>query len=329
VLPLAAAQAAMSSLPTEMAAMSTLIADQTSGEKLEALHREEELVEEERIVLDSAVDKLEDRMFAPDTTPETTVSSSAPSKLGTAALSAYEEGDAFEKAADAAQIPLEAADRELEAADLDLPAAQYMANAEALSAAGAKGPGAVPGAVAEAEPVVHLTREQIANLAEAIDTMIDSPIRMEREEMAELEAERVAAAGTVEEAKKSSRAVKLLDSRVQSMMDRIKTEMEASEVSIGAAFHKLDLDGDGMLSKGELLKAMEELEPSRRPDAQAFEALLVKMDTDQDGQISVGEIRKLIKDMREIADVTDEENTGVTPGAKAAAAAAAAGGSGP
>ena len=33
--------------------------------------------------------------------------------------------------------------------------------------------------------------------------------------MAELEAERVAAAGTVEEAKKSSRAVKLLDSRVQ------------------------------------------------------------------------------------------------------------------
>mgnify|MGYP000844123366 FL=1 len=142
---------------------------------------------QERIVLDSAVDKLEDRMFAPDTTPETTVSSSAPSKLGTAALSAYEEGDAFEKAADAAQIPLEAADRELEAADLDLPAAQYMANAEALSrasealsAAGAKGPGAVPGAVAEAEPVVHLTREQIANLAEAIDTMIDSPIRMER-----------------------------------------------------------------------------------------------------------------------------------------------------
>jgi hypothetical protein len=137
---------------------------------------------QERIVLDSAVDKLEDRMFAPDTTPEMTisVSSSAPSKLGTAALSAYKEGDAFEKAAAAAQIPLEAADRELEAADLDLPAAQYMANAEALSAAGAKGPGAVPGAAAEAEPVAHLTREQIANLAEAIDTMIDSPIRMER-----------------------------------------------------------------------------------------------------------------------------------------------------
>jgi len=48
VLPLAAAPAAMSSLPTELAAMSTVIAAQTCGEKLYALHREEELVEEVR-----------------------------------------------------------------------------------------------------------------------------------------------------------------------------------------------------------------------------------------------------------------------------------------
>ena len=162
----------------------------------------DDFLHQERIVLDSAVDKLEDRMFAPDTTPETTSSSSAPAKLGAAGLSPYKEGsaryDAFEKAAAASQLPLEAA-------DLDLPAAQYIANTEAVSAAGAKGSGAVPGAADEAEPVVHLTREQIANLAcmcslrrphspqvvhltreqianlaEAIDTMIDSPIRMER-----------------------------------------------------------------------------------------------------------------------------------------------------
>ena len=137
----------------------------------------DDFLHQERIVLDSAVDKLEDRMFAPDTTPETTSSSSAPAKLGAAGLSPYKEGgaryDAFEKAAAASQLPLDAA-------DLDLPAAQYIANTEAVSAAGAKGSGAVPGAADEAEPVVHLTREQIANLAEAIDTMIDSPIRMER-----------------------------------------------------------------------------------------------------------------------------------------------------
>ena len=137
----------------------------------------DDFLHQERIVLDSAVDKLEDRMFAPDTTPETTSSSSAPAKLGAAGLSPYKEGgaryDAFEKAAAASQLTLEAA-------DLDLPAAQYIANTEAVSAAGAKGSGAVPGAADEAEPVVHLTREQIANLAEAIDTMIDSPIRMER-----------------------------------------------------------------------------------------------------------------------------------------------------
>jgi hypothetical protein len=122
----------------------------------------DDFLHQERIVLDSAVDKLEDRMFAPDTTPETTSSSSAPAKLGAAGLSSYKEGgaryDAFEKAAAASQLTLDAA-------DLDLPAAQYIANTEAVSAAGAKGSGAVPGAADEAEPVVHLTREQIANLA--------------------------------------------------------------------------------------------------------------------------------------------------------------------
>jgi ribosomal protein L19E len=49
------------------------------------------------------------------------------------------------------------------------------------------------------------------------------------------------------------------------------------------------------------------------------------MDPNESSEISNANsrqnVRKLIKDMREIADVTDEENTGVTPGAKAAAAA--------
>ena len=132
----------------------------------------DDFLHQERIVLDSAVDKLEDRMFAPDTTPETTSSSSAPAKLGTAALSSYKEGgaryDAFEKAAAASQLPLEAA-------DLDLPAAQYIANTEAVSAAGAKGSGAVPGAADEAEPVVHLTREQIATGMHVLTTTPSLP----------------------------------------------------------------------------------------------------------------------------------------------------------
>ncbi len=104
--------------------------------------------------------------------------------------------------------------------------------------------------------------------------------------------------------------------------------MQASELSIGEAFHKLDLDGDGMLSHEELLRAVEELEPSRRPDAKAFEALLVKMDLDADGQISVAEIRKLIKGMREITDDEDEDaHTG--GGGGGGGAGGGAGGSAP
>ena len=74
---------------------------------------------------------------------------------------------------------------------------------------------AVDAADTEADADVELTREQIADLAEAIDTMIDSPLRHEKEEMAELEAERVAAHDRVAEAKSASKQVAMLDSRVQ------------------------------------------------------------------------------------------------------------------
>jgi len=138
--------------------------------------------------------------------------------------------------------------------------------------------------------------------------MIDSPIRLEKEEMAELEADRIAKSDIIEEAKCSSRQVAMLDSRVQSMLQRIKAEMEQSEISIGEAFHKLDLDGDGMLSHRELLDAVEELSPERRPDTKAFEDLLEKMDLDHDGQISVAEVRKLMKGMREVSADEDDED---------------------
>jgi len=257
-LPLAAAQAAMSSLPTEMAVKSTLVDDVSDDEKLEALKREEALVEEERFVLDSAVDKLEDKLFADDE-PE--------------------------------QAPVMAPSHAVDAADT------------------------------EADADVELTREQIADLAEAIDTMIDSPLRHEKEEMAELEAERVAAHDRVAEAKSASKQVAMLDSRVQLMLERLKSEMAESESSIGEAFHKLDLDGDGMLSHRELLDAIGELHVSNRPDAKAFEELLIKMDVDADGQISVGDVRKLMKAMREMADDDDDDDVATEKQPKKAASA--------
>jgi len=302
-IPLAAAQAAMSSLPTEMAAKSSLVEDVTNDEKLEALRREEELVEEERLVFDSAVGKLEDRMWDED--QEDTADEAA------AAVSA-KRLEVKKAAAEGAGGAATAYDEDVETAP-----APTTSFDEALNAATCREGGAPHGAAAEAEggrPVeghgrpAELTREQIADLAEAIDTMIDSPIRLEKEEMAELEADRIAKSDIIEEAKCSSRQVAMLDSRVQSMLQRIKAEMEQSEISIGEAFHKLDLDGDGMLSHRELLDAVEELSPERRPDTKAFEDLLEKMDLDHDGQISVAEVRKLMKGMREVSADEDDED---------------------
>ena len=79
------------------------------------------------------------------------------------------------------------------------------------------------------------------------------------------------------------------------------------ELSIGEAFHKLDLDGDGVLSHKELMGAIDELAVEKRPDAKAFQELLVKIDVDADGQISVADFRKLMKDMREMSDADDDE----------------------
>ncbi len=179
----------------------------------------QELVEEERLVLDSAVDKLEDKLFEDDDDEE----EARERERATAAAATAVVG-AFERAAAAAR--LEAAERPSSAAGATSSAGASASSAAAVAA------GAGAGVSDAAVPLEQLTREQIADLAEAIDTMIDSPIRHEKEEMAELEAERVKTAVRIEEAKGASKQVAMLDSRVQSMMARIKAEMEVNERSI-------------------------------------------------------------------------------------------------
>lgn len=99
----------------------------------------------------------------------------------------------------------------------------------------------------------------------------------------------------------------MLDSRVSRLVDKLKSEMEDSEISISDAFKKLDLDGDGILSRRELVNAMESLNASQRPDAAAFEELLERIDVDADGQISVADFRRLMKEMQMRTDEDDGE----------------------
>ena len=159
---------------------------------------------------------------------------------------------------------------------------------------------------------------QVGEIAEAVELMAaDSPVQKEKREIEELEREREASRETVEEGKKRSSTVSMLDSRVSAMLENLRAELAETESTIGQAFHSLDLDGDGarlgvtltltkstlartflrakavariptlstrvrplpppspgagVLSHDELLKAMEELHFSKRPDAAAFQA---------------------------------------------------------
>ena len=60
----------------------------------------------------------------------------------------------------------------------------------------------------------------------------------------------------------------MLDSRVRRMMETLKTEIEEADGSVGATFKSLDLDGDGVLSREELMQAIEAMNEKRRPQAE-------------------------------------------------------------
>ena len=46
----------------------------------------------------------------------------------------------------------------------------------------------------------------------------------------------------------------MLDKKVRSMIDDLRSEIEVAETSIGSALHKLDLDDDGILSHDEIVQ---------------------------------------------------------------------------
>ena len=63
----------------------------------------------------------------------------------------------------------------------------------------------------------------------------------------------------------------------------------------------------GIVTHDELLKAMEELNLSKRPDAAAFQELLDQIDIDADGKISVEDFRRLIREMQMRGEEEEEK----------------------
>ena len=177
------------------------------------------------------------------------------------------------------------------------------------------------------------TLSQVGEIAEAVERMSsDSPVAKERAEIETLEKKRAERATTIEEGTRRSPQLRMLDSRVGSMLANLRAELETAESSIGRAFKALDLDNDGVVSHDELLEAMAELHDAKRPDAAAFQELLDDIDIDDDGKISVDDFRRLVREMQ-LSSADDDDDDEAAAAAKpspppdaAAKKAAAAGG---
>ena len=285
-----AAQAALSSLPMSVSDDSTLVSevDKSNDEKLQALRREEELIEEERVVAESYVKPEELLHDDEELHPEVAAAKAAKAASGVASLSS---------------LPISSEKKKSKK---------------------------------EKPEKLQLSHDQVGEIAEAVDRMAsETPVKKERLEVDALEREREAHREEIEEGKKSSAQVAMLDSRVSAMLARLRSELGEAESQIGEAFHSLDLDGDGMhaskhtssslshppphqpflppthttgiVTHDELLKAMEELNLSKRPDAAAFQELLDQIDIDADGKISVEDFRRLIREMQMRGEEEEEK----------------------
>jgi len=166
---------------------------------------------------------------------------------------------------------------------------------------------AVDEEVAEKERADRLSREQIEDIDEAVQTMSAvKPMERERENMRKLEEDHAWHQEAIDEAVLESAHLKQLDSSITRMIQDLRVEMDKTDGDIGQAFRSLDLDGDGVMSHEELLQAMSSLDPSKKPDEAAFRKFLKKIDWDQDGKITLKEWREYLDNLR-MKDAGDED----------------------
>jgi len=161
--------------------------------------------------------------------------------------------------------------------------------------------------VVEKEHKDRLSREQIEDIDEAVQTMSAvKPMERERENMRKLEEDHAWHQEAIDEAVLESAHLKQLDSSITRMIQDLRVEMDKTDGDIGQAFRSLDLDDDGVMSHEELLQAMSSLDPSKKPDEAAFRKFLKKIDWDQDGKITLKEWREYLDNLR-MKDAGDED----------------------
>merc|ERR1711871_1510524 len=94
--------------------------------------------------------------------------------------------------------------------------------------------------------------------------------------------------------KNRGKAAARLKRVVDGMLTSIEKELERVDANIGQDFKLLDLDGDGVVSTGELKTVVKDFLASHNTDEEAS-SIVSKLDFDHDGKIMVDDLRNLRK----------------------------------
>ena len=247
-----AAQAALAALPLNVTSdMRISSADVTDEDRLESLRSEEALIDEERQVQEAALvdratidEAIEDAEEYDEEEYDEAADEAAKAKAKAAADEAAKATATAKATADAkVREGAEVVDTAPRSASDAHSAAELLEDKWAAKDKAPLSPAEAEAddhaAAPSSEAKTTLSREQVSEIAEAVDLMAaDSAVATEREKMEQLEAKREAKRESIEAAKaKGNSSVRLLDSRVGKMMARLQEELAETETSIGQAFH--------------------------------------------------------------------------------------------
>lgn len=276
----------MGSLVSTLASLPENLVDETElaaykddvgfKQKLEVLHQQQELIEEEAVQEKEEAEARKEKKEAEEAAKE------AAKEAEAAAKAAAAESAAAESAATNAAAAL-AADKAAAAADKAATAASAEAKAEEE-------------VTEEAADNAKMTKAQLNELAEALSILTaKSSIAKERNELAALFEDNLLSEA---ESKKNpdeadSKSV-ALSKRVRSMIKKIDAQLETYDERVGSSLNLIETNSKGQIRVKDLLRALKVI--AHPPPDEVIEEIGQKLDPDGDGMVSLDHVLELAQD---------------------------------
>lgn len=148
----------------------------------------------------------------------------------------------------------------------------------------------------------HINDQAHAHVHQEVEIEGDIDIDTEKEKEKEKEKEREARRDE-KQRKQEDKSLLSLHGVLNNMLDKIRVQMDDAEKALGAniAMNALDKDGDGQVSREELVYAVKLLKRSMT-DEEA-DKLVRALDTDGDGRVSVAELLAYAEERKKKAEI--------------------------